>query len=762
MGVNWKEVDPTDFEKITRELLTREFNTQLESFAVGRDDGIDLRADNGTTIIQCKRITTNFNSLLSKLREEAKKEDVRKAKRYIVATCLELTPKNKEQILTIFPNIHSTEDILGGGELEELVGKYEEVRKLYPVLWLGDIQLITDNLRKVIDKPIDEASAYEMGKIHDVLHYISVPVEAKDALRILKENKALIITGKPGIGKTTLARYLVGYLCTFFKYELVYIESNIRDAYQKIDNTKNQIFLYDDFLGTTFINDRLEKNEEKRIDHFIEHIQSSKNKLIVFTTREYIYQQACNIYSVFNDAAKFRKLIINIEKKDTLYKASIFYKHLKRCNVPFEYIKSLFFNDSGKIWGKGCYLEQILLNDNYNPRAVAKSASSSISITRPEEFPAHILRSINNPNWIYEQAFESQLNYSQKATLIVLGSFPERTNKDTLCQAWISYLGQTYNPTMSFEGTLRILDGDFITSSQDYNRNTLLDYINPGVRDFIHDYFVSNTSVLTALISSTCFPQQISHIMKMLKQKDADLYELLKECIYEQAIAIIDKKCSTLSTTWHDVELASTLSKQPRFVKYFPIFKKILICESERNFCDVDESTMPFYYSLIIDLHNHGYTVDCIPQLIDSAMSNSSSAEVFDLFEELSNMIDDSSINPATAPKGAEDWIENYDNYLSDSDKDFLEQEEYTIESLYKAYPQGCYGICFDGILERIRELIARKEEEELEKDPGDFDDYDPDRYYGSGSANHSRNRSEERTSLEPAVVDMFIRYSDS
>lgn len=762
MGVNWKEVDPTDFEKITRELLTREFNTQLESFAVGRDDGIDLRADNGSTIIQCKRITTGYSSLLSKLKQEAKKEAVRAAKRYVVVTCVDLTPQNKEEIRALFPNIHTTEDILGGGELEGLIAKYEEIRKLYPVLWLGNIQIITDNLRKVMDKPIDEASAYEMEKIHEVLHYISVPQKAKEALKILKENKAIIITGKPGIGKTTLARYLVGYLCVFYQYEFVFIESNIRDAYQKIDNAKKQIFLYDDFLGTTFINDKLEKNEERKISRFIEHIQSQKNKLIIFTTREYIYQQACYIYGVFSDETKFIKILFNIEKNEEIYKAGIFYNHLKRANIPRQHIQALFFNVSGKRWGKGCYLEQILENENYNPRLVAKAACTSASIINPADFPLYILKSINNPYWLYEHAFESQLDFSQKAALIVLGSFPEHTNIDTLREAWVSYLGRKHDPTIPFERSLHVLDTDFIVSSHHYAWGDAIEFVNPGVRDFIHEYFHRNPSIIENIIRSSRFPKQIIYLSNLLKQKYKELYDKHLNHFKYQALEIIKLNCASESTTCHDVELAACISSLEDSFAYFPFFEKLLSCEKDRKFCDVDESTMSHYCILINNLNDKGIRVDCIPDLIEAALSNSYSTEVFGVFDELSGLVGDSLICRKDTSKGAADWDDNYSQSLWDSDSNTLEQELENIESLSTSYPNGCYGICFDGYYSHIKELIAKKEEEEQNEGPGDFDDYDPDRYYGARPANHSHSFSEDRTSLEPAIIAMFERYSDS
>lgn len=762
MGVNWKEVDPTDFEKITRDLLTREFNTQIESFAAGPDGGIDLRADNGTTIIQCKRITTDFSSLLSKLKQEAKKEAVRAAKRYVVVTCVDLTPQNKEEIRALFPNIHTLEDILGGSELEGLIAKYEDVRKLYPILWLGDIQIITDNLRKVVDKPIDEASVYEMGKIREVMQYISVPKKAKEALKILKENKAIIITGKPGIGKTTLARYLVGYLCAFFKYELVYIESNIRDAYQKIDNAKKQIFLYDDFLGTTFINDRHETNEERKISRFIERVQSLKNKLIIFTTREYIYQQARYIYGDFSDDVKFIKIIFNIEKDDAIYKARIFYNHLNKANVPYQHIQALFINEAGKRWGKGCYLEQIILNENYNPRLVAKAASSSARIANPADFPFYILKSINNPYWLYEQAFEIQLDISQKAALIVLGSFPEHTNIDTLHEAWVSYLGRKRDPTIPFERSLHVLDTDFIVSSHHYAWGDAIEFINPGVRDFIHEYFHRNPSIIENIIRSSRFPKQIVYLSNLLKQKYKELYDKYLNQFKRQALEIIKLNCACESTTWHDVELAACISSLENSFAYFPFFEKLLSCEKDREFCDVDESTMSHYCILIKNLNEKGIRTDCIPDLIEAALSNSYSTEVFGIFDELSGLVADSLICRKDTSKGVDDWDDNYSQSLWDLDSNALEQELEYIKSLYNAYPNGCYGICFDGYISQIQELIVKKEEEEQSEDPRAFDDYDPDKYYGSCSASNSHSRSNERTTLVPAIVDMFERYCDS
>lgn len=757
MGVNWKEVDPTDFEKITRDLLTREFNTQIESFAAGPDGGIDLRADNGTTIIQCKRITTNFNSLLSKLREEAKKEDVRKAKRYIVATCIELTPKNKEQILTIFPNIHSTEDILGGGELEELVGKYEEVRNLYPSLWLGDKDAIRREIEESVNNGAIGTSKEELKRIYEVLEYIAVHPQTNDALEILNKHKSLIISGEPGIGKTTLARYIIALYCLHYQYNLVYIDSDISIGNQMFNDDKKQIFFYDDFLGTTFIIGKLIKNENKRIIDFINRVKNTKNKLVVFTTREYIYKQAQYTYAEFDDAKELKKLILCVDNNYQLFKAEIFYKHLRKNNIPLHIIKKLFYNKEFKKWGKNCFLEQILMHECYNPRIIAESISSYDESENQLPFSTYILERLNNPYMLYKHAFITQLSDFERAALIVLGSFHGNVEHSIFHRAWIAYLGKHYNPTASFEQALQILDAVFIISEKKYNGEIYFKYANPGISDFMYTHWQHNPSLFLHLISNACYPQQIFYLINMLKQQDKKLYDLYLPKLLGQAVTIIKNDSQRASTTWFHVQLANELLNTPEKLQYIPLFKQLLDSEETRNFCDIDESVMGYYISLIQVICDVGMSPPSLSILIDSALSNSCSPDVFAIFERLSNLIDDSLIYTPQLPKSAAQWLDNYDSYLSDSDIDFLNEQTAEIERLYISFPDGCYGINFAGCLESIEELISEKQSEE--NDQNDDDDYS--RFHNRSASQSASCCSIGETVLCPEVVYMFERYCD-
>ena len=76
-------------------------------------------------------------------------------------------------------------------------------------------------------------------------------------MSVLNEHRIVIISGVPGIGKSTLADMLL-FSHLQDGYEPVKIELTIVEAKGLLNVEFRRIFYFDDFLGETFLGDRVD------------------------------------------------------------------------------------------------------------------------------------------------------------------------------------------------------------------------------------------------------------------------------------------------------------------------------------------------------------------------------------------------------------------------------------------------------------------------------------------------------------------------
>lgn len=264
-------LSPFEFECFSRDILIKREGLEFKNFADGRDGGIDLRycsPTNGTIIVQAKRYK-DYTSLFSTLKKEVVKVKKLNPDRYIIVTSVDLTANNCDEIKTIFdPYIKSESDILGKQDLNKLLSRYPEVELHYFKLWLAS----TDVLETFLNKKVVNQSKFQLEIINECVRTYVMNPSFSEALDILDKNRYVVISGVPGIGKTTLARLLVFYFLTKGGYDkFYYVPSNIDDAYNVFDKDSKQVFFFDDFLGNTrFV--ATEKNfDAKFIDFVVNH-----------------------------------------------------------------------------------------------------------------------------------------------------------------------------------------------------------------------------------------------------------------------------------------------------------------------------------------------------------------------------------------------------------------------------------------------------------------------------------------------------------
>ncbi|MDM1507764.1 AAA family ATPase, partial [Myroides odoratimimus] len=166
-----------------------------------------------------------------------------------------------------FPYIESTSDVIGKEDLNKWLEDYPEIQQRHFKLWLSSIDLI----KKIVKNGINGRSDFYQEKI---LKEIALYVPNKthnEAVEVLNTNNFLLITGAPGVGKSTLANMLTYQLLTE-EFELVYIRE-ITEAEEAFSMEKKQIFYFDDFLGAITLDLHSPRNSDSAIVSFINRIR---------------------------------------------------------------------------------------------------------------------------------------------------------------------------------------------------------------------------------------------------------------------------------------------------------------------------------------------------------------------------------------------------------------------------------------------------------------------------------------------------------
>tara|TARA_R110002049_G_scaffold70683_2_gene182483 strand:- start:757 stop:3045 length:2289 start_codon:yes stop_codon:yes gene_type:complete len=538
---DFRNLSPTEFEDLTQDILQKHLDLFIESFTTGKDGGIDLRYSSSSKneiIVQCKRFK-DYNSLYNNLKKEITKVNTLKPKRYIISTSVGLTPARKDSILKLFsPYIKNTSDILGKDDLNNLLSIYPKIEKQHFKLWLSSVNI----LEKILNSKIENQSNFELEKIQETINVYVNNDSFYNASEIISQKKYVIISGIPGIGKTTLARILVfHYLAEGFE-EFIYVSDSIDDAYAYFKEGKKQIYLFDDFLGTNFLENNLNTNEEKKIVRFIEKVSKSKDKIIILTTREYILAQAKQKYDVFNSPSlEFAKCIIDLSQYTKIVRARILYNHLYFSNLPFEYIENLI---------KDYKYKDIIEHKNYSPRIIETITNDDVwKGIKPADFSTKFMDFIKNPESIWKHVFENQISFLSQIILLNLMSAgaPILLNDlRKIVQDFSKQYSLKYNIIFNellFKKSIRELENTFISIKKDDNDNFKIEYQNPSVQDFLVYYFKKDSEYITDILKSAKNFNQLFGIFSFRKDFD---YAISNRILLskEQCEIVIDRICN--------------------------------------------------------------------------------------------------------------------------------------------------------------------------------------------------------------------------
>ncbi len=506
-------LQPNEFECLTRDLLQKKEGVFVESFTSGRDGGIDLRfatINGGKGIVQCKRYD-NFKELLGQLKKEVEKVKRLSPSRYILSTSVGLTPHNKDVIMALFDGyIKSTDDIWGRDELNNLLGQNPDIEKQYYKLWLGSSAV----LESIVNKRIENWSGFELEEIKREVSTYVMNDSFNEALKILHENRYVIISGIPGIGKTTLARMLIFHILGNGYDEFIKV-SSMEDAAQKFAEGKKQIFFFDDFLGANFLEVK-ESGFEDKLLAFIQKVQRTPDKLFILSTREYILSAARRQFEKFElRNIEIAKCTIELSKYNEDIRAKILYNHLAESNLPSQYVEEILRERK--------YLK-IIKHQNFNPRIIEAFMGKALyKSTDPKQFVGQFLDFFDRPYSVWKFAFQKMSPLAQSSLFVLLSMggcsllndwkiAVEHFVKGTKSDLHLEITEQTWNEM------IELLEGTFIVFNKS-GKGYVVEFHNPSVYDFLLDYLRDFPQTQLWLIENAAFSDQVLNIFTDKKIK---------------------------------------------------------------------------------------------------------------------------------------------------------------------------------------------------------------------------------------------------
>jgi len=504
----------SDLEDLVCDLLNADLpagsKVRYKTFKDGKDKGIDFLYDSMNHrfdhVGQVKHYyKTGFSGLLTHLtKTEVAKVKKLKPNRYILATSVDLSVSETEKIAAAFsPFIKSLNDIYGKKNLNMLLSKHEAVLNRHFKLWFCD----TAVLKKILaaDLYYRTADFVESELTRRIRIFVQPPV-MQQAKACLDENNFVVITGEPGVGKTTLAEMLT-YSYLKDDYQLLYIQDDIKEVERFLENNDSkQIIYFDDFLGSNSVEINKAQGSETALVSIVKRIKRRPNKRLIFTTRKHI------LSTVMDQSEKLQSLahgeaVFNLTAYTWDMKAQLLQNHIDDAQI-----------DPGlkSVLQERHVFNFIVGHHSFNPRSVEFiTRRENVETFSPSAYKSFIVENFNNPREIWSHAYRNQIGKGERLLLNTLLTFKGGAEYELLENAFnhrvkLAGIAADLSPT-PFKTAYTRLEKGFII-----NRKGKVDFINPSLRDFIKHFLESDPHEVQEMINSVRYIHQLAGDLRWL------------------------------------------------------------------------------------------------------------------------------------------------------------------------------------------------------------------------------------------------------
>ena len=511
MAYDFSHLSGADFEELVHDLLEAEWKLDLEGFAAGRDGGVDLRREDGDglLIVQCKNYQgSGYAALRSRVRDsELTKVRKLRPNRYVLVTSVDLTVHQKDELFHLLaPMVREKGDIIGGADLATMLGRNEAVVRRHHKLWLTSAAV----MQRVLHAAEHAQTEAEVDRIQRKLALYVQTDAFPRAIEMLRDNRVVIISGEPGIGKSTLADMILLDQAAN-GYEPAVIRSSLAEGRRMASSGSPAIFYFDDFLGQTYLGDRpdfLGRREDADLVDFMGWVRDGGRHRFVLTTREHVLSEALmRSERLRHSGLGSDRCVLTLRDISRTQRARILYNHLYFSSLPEDYKAEALRDD---------FFLSIIDSARFNPRIVQwLSSRERLRLVPVERYQDHVRDLMSNPTEIWRHAFDHELSQAARDVLLVLYSFTYSAFLDDLERSFdglharsIRRLNQR-SISGAFRSAMKELDGSLIIIKDDQVR-----FVNPSVADFVATVFASDPQAVIDVIDSATLFCQASMMLK--------------------------------------------------------------------------------------------------------------------------------------------------------------------------------------------------------------------------------------------------------
>ncbi len=503
---------PLEFEKFCKDLMEVYLSKKFKNFKPGKDQGIDLRNLDENILCQCKRIS-NINNLKSSLKKEVEKVkkmyETNEFSEYYLLIVNELSPQEEKELIDIMEPYLKSENLISYNEIVSILEKDEnkEILRRNVKLWLTSSAVLELFNEKFV---IFQADSIK----NDIKSYSKFFVETEafnNALAKLNEQKYLIITGMPGVGKTITSYMLVAKMLV--ENPDISIKTTTIDCLDELikslSKLEKELIIIDDFLGKN--NLILTEIEINNINKIIKYAKSN-NKFLILNSRNYILEEGKNFNYDLNKIASSLS-IVDINVLSLIERAKILFNMQYYNNVPFEYYENLlrksFFDKNYR---------RIIQHKNFNARVIEYCAQNySKDEISSQNYSEYIIDNLENSNVIWKNQFSNFKNTELTFFYILYTLTKDKVSIDKVNEAFYnSCVIRNYDTSINLiEEIIEKFNGSLLKLEISTDGSQYISFINPSILDYIMDSLEYNSFECIKLANECVYLSQLFKLTKL-------------------------------------------------------------------------------------------------------------------------------------------------------------------------------------------------------------------------------------------------------